>query len=1225
MNKGQEVRMLQINGNRSKQVVCPAPINKHAHTKQGKIQVVPTCFSQQTALISAPDVFLRLNERKIALNPTTSAVCVPCNLPQLNSGDSSQLPILRIKLFIQSLKAQADHLNMSIVDFISGEESRSVLKRLYVHDKLLTLSLINTRLECYKKAYDDSEMMTPWNDEEGTAQQQDIQAMLKIAKCLEDNDHDASFDHLLHLLKSFEQEEKIVPFEDGYDLALLQIAGIAEHSKLKAIPQNKIDNLSLLLDPANLADTTNYCFVTQHNAEQIEEAVQEICIAEAQKQHENFLQQSAAWLFKNGQLDLEHLTAEENIHHLCETSPEQVQIIFNEYYKEKIRKDNKIQHGLQGYEQSEDKIAFLQMLPTTDAGLKAWIQSTLMCQLVALQEQQLLEEMQNPNKTSKDNQVWLSRLTSFARQAKSVGYTINKKINRKLEVLQLVAMQSYINKGKTTDSSLWLLDETMTVKEIIKYLAGNDSKSMTQCVKALQNYLWLSFGVNSFEKEKQMLQAKDTLIKAQEEHLFTLARAHIDSPDALKNKPKAEFEHYLKGIVALEELRPPASLLNEKFTFSGIVSAIGCHLIRGAEIPVHQRLRDIYLEYQLKQHFNYNFTTEMSTQISAIPGQICSAAAAVADQVKQAAGFIYKTVSGNICLSDICKQSFLIQKGVSNTLLDTLRKQLEDYAELCKHHPQMARVLAGNVAQTIAVIENTVSKKSELYNIFNQFKKRISMEAMASYMTAQFDTAEMDITTLDPQKAESLKRMFALCQFFQWAPEAVTGAAGTVEIMTQATSGSVWGTAWSAFKTAFKMASVTVVKQGVSTLSDEDVRGINTVMMTMEHGPKEASRRLQAMQTSVEFLADHAKGHSVKYSAIKALFRPFTVRFTRLKKSFVLWQEGKGSLLSLCSETIKVTAVVAPIIASVIATPVVASVLGPALIGYTITAGPVLALTFSRLFYQTDPFKDMALLVNKKITSMLEPGMAGIAQRAKNETRLRLQQGGYHAVKKCIAYEKLYTQFWSDFQAKNQGLAKALEDRFEQDAATDTGYQEELKNLQIMTSELRQLDRVLEGSVKRETIIACLPDAIKAQVPADNTQAVYWAISRVQFIRENLFQKLGTTLIPGDDIAVINRFFQFRKKLTMVEFMRQNEAKIDRCLPTMITEADKTVQNAVESLHKHAYLLSGKVAIHRAIMSMAGDTSLSQDRLDCMINRREQFSQRVNNQLRAMKHVYTNA
>ncbi|MCY4329930.1 MAG: hypothetical protein OXC48_07635 [Endozoicomonadaceae bacterium] len=1213
--------MLHINRDKPQQTEGIYSVNQQA--QRGNIRVVVPNGLKPSAI--APNVCLRLNERKIALDPTRTATNVSSDMPRLNTGNASQPAAERAQCFIQSLKNQADHLNMSVVEFISGDNSHCVLKRLYLFDQSLALALIKTRLQCYQDVYNDAEMMHLGdNEDDGTEQEQEIQAMLEALDKASASSAETDFDYLLRSLKVFEQKENRVPFADRYDLALLQLAGIAEHPKLTAVPESIVQS-SALTDPTDLALTSSQYLVWQHNPEKIEEAIQEICNTEAYKHHENFLLQSIIWLFDNGQLDPEHATTAENLQSLCETAPEQVEALFSEFYKEARRKDSTVQDGLQGYTEATDKSNFLKTLMATDKPLIAWIRGSLTQQLIALYEQQLLSEMQTPAGKARNNQVWLCRLTHLVRQAKACNYTVDEKISNKLEVLQLVTMQSYINKNKAADSPLWFPDGTMTVKQIKAHLASADKQGIAGCVKALQYFLSLSMNVNSFEEQKCMLQAKDALIKAQIEYLFTQTRAHIDSADKLKNSKKADFEVHLKKIAALEALRPPAALLSEKFTFSGMISGLGCHLLRGAEIPVHQRLRDIYLEYQLKYHFSYDFTTQINAQIQALPGQVCTAAGVMADQMKNVVNFIYKTVSGQISISEACRTSFSIQKGASNALLDTVRKQLEDYAELCEHHPHMARVLAGNVAQTIAVIENTVSNKSELYNIFNQFKKRISMEAMAAYMTEQFDPAAMDITCLDAEKATALKRMFALCQFFQWAPEVITGTVGAAEIMSQAASGSVFGTAWSAFKTAFKIASTTMVKQGVSTLSDEDVKGINMTMMTIEYGPQEAARRLQLMQTSAEVLAEQAKGHSIKYSAIKALCRPFTIRFTRLKATFALWKEGKGSFLSFCSEAIKATAVVAPIVVSVVATPVVVSVLGPALIGYTITAGPALSMSLTALFYQTDPFKDMTLLINKKVAVMLEPGMADIEQRAREATRSCLQNGGYNTVKRYFAYEKLYTQFWADFQARNPHLATALENKFAQDVTTDKTYNVQLKTVQTAACELRQLEQVLQGNAtKRETIVACLSDTVKSQVPADATQAIYWAIARVQRNREMLLQELGTRLIPGDDQAVAKRFFQFRKKLTMVELMRQHEMKIDRCLPAMLAEAEKTVGEVVESLHKQTSLLFGKVVIHRAIINMAGDASLSQDKLDRMINRREQFSRRISDQLRVMKHI-TNA
>lgn len=1161
----------------------------------------------------------RINNRRAKSRPFCEEVLTSLSNTSLNTGYASMDGLSRFILFVEDLKKYALSQSITVADVISGIKGQSVLKHLYQHDDGLAVMLLERRLNVYEEEYGDVERIGLFDDENGTEEEQDITDMLEKVNCLKKKKDQVLFETLLNQLNEFEKDQKRVPYDDRCNLALLKSAGVTHDLNRIAMPAYMTGNIQNMLNFDDIAERTGWPW-SSHSAIEITEAVKQVCLEEGAQYQSHRLDKEVKKLFHTGMLDLEHYSAEENVRRLCSTSVQSIWNMVDAYYCEKVRANPDEKNRLLEFKKESDKSAFITQLLSEDESLQIWVKGPLAHKLLKHQENTINKML---NERAKGMDVVLYRLTGFVRQAKAVDYTVNAAILNKLETLQIDEMNDYIQQAEKADDPLWLTGNTYSRSEIKRHLHRLNPSKASKQLRLLRDYLFVCKSVKSLEEEQVMLQAKNHLLKEQVEHLFNKARQIIDSPVELENKSKKQlFDNCLKNIVLLEELRPPVSVMDTALSLMDMVSAIGCSLIRIGEMLVSQRLRDISLEYQLKHHFDYDFKTEMGGQVSSIPGQLWQTLGAVVGQITGTVGLVYNTAMGNVCLVDACKKSIALQQGTTNALLDSVRQKLKDYGELCKHNPHMARILAGNIAQTMAVIENADGTNSELYAIFNQFKQRVSTEAMASYMAEQFEPADMDISSLNKEEAAALKRMFALCQLFQWAPEAVVGATGAVETARQAVSGSTLGTAWSAIKTVFRTSVTHFVKQGVSAMSDDEVRAVNTAIMTWRHGPREAGLRLQAMQTAAEFMADQAKGHSVSYSAVRAFFRPLTTRFSRLRKAYRNWLSGKNSCLSVISECLKITAVATPMVASAVATPIVATFLGPAFIGYTLTIGPFIALGFITFFYQMDPAEDMAMLMSDKLAFMLEPGLSDIARHAEKEVKFRLKAGGYAVIKRKIAYENLYQRFWPGFEEQHPSLAEEIEDEFEAKIEKDQQYHAKVQQLVALRNELMRLEPMLAGNVKSGNVISNVTDEMKDQVPADDAQAAYWVIARVQTIRETLFQALGKEFVPVDDEAVAMRLKQFLKRLRMVEKMRQHKPQVTKCLASEKSNAEPVIEAAVKGMHTQAYITCNRVAMRHSLMRMAGTEKISRDRLDRLAHCRQDYCQQMKSQLGMMKQIF---
>ncbi len=1122
--------------------------------------------------------------------------------------------------FVSKLNKTATKKGLNIIDIVSGSEEKSVLKRLYDADDKAALMLLESRLKCLHEQFSDPERLSPFDGDETEAMQQIHCMQLRInLLCKEKNIQ--KFNELLEWLEEFEEEESLVPYEARCDIALLKRArvDISKYQSAHAIPDKMIDSIYYMLDPTNISKTKRG-YIMREDMREVKYMLHNLCISEGKKQQKKILKRQVDKFYNQGDLDLERYTIAENITKLCKTKTMNVWTQVNAFYEENRRVDKTRKNPLSAFKNGDDRQAFLSDLISKDKDLSAWVKNELTHLLLALEEEQITKVIKCGNN---QNKLLFNRLSSFHRQAKATGYVVDIQITKLFETLQVQEVLSIICNGGVTRDALWLMDNTeMTEEDIKKHLTTNKPTALSKCVQALRTCILASAGMKTGDEYTQMLKAKDALLKSQIEWLFAKARTNIDDQALLANTPETIFNSYLSRIVALEEMRPAINLMDEKITFTNVVGAIGCCLIRGGESPVSQRLRDISLEYQLKHHFDYNFTTEITTQISTVPGQFCSTVCTVAGKIKEAVSLVYNTVTGSVKLSDACKQSLFLQAGASNAVLDTVRNLLENYATMCKHNPHMARVLAGNIAQTLAVIENTVGTGSEIYCIFNEFKARVGMEAMASYVAEQFDPADMDISALNKKDVESLKKIFALCQLFKWAPEAVVGVTGAADIARNTVNGSATGTAWAAVKSAFKMATTHMIKQGVSSLSDESVQGLNVAIMAWQYGPKEAALRLQAMQTAAEFMADQAKKHSATYSAVKAFFRPVITRFTRISKAYNNWKQGKVSAGRVIAETIKLALVVSPVVGSAVAAPLIGILISPALIFYVASVGPAVSFAMISLFYHTDPYEDISALIGSKVSKLLTPSTSSIVARANKETIARFKAGGYAPIKRRMAYSHLYTRYWMDFVENNKALAESFEHRFEQSNKSGTAYHEKLNNLKNMLAEFKALEIQLSGDTGRNDILKCVSDSLHADIPSDKARATYWAVSRMQFIREMLFQQLGTDLVPHDGSALEAKLYNYEKKLAMVECMCEARPDIKTTIPATMQSVEQSAISMVASIQEQAYLQASSVVMRHTITNMAGDNKLTKDRLDKLVNSAADFNKRIGCEFEAMKQVF---
>ena len=962
------------------------------------------------------------------------------NFPQITTSRTLQKSF---STFLFNLKEFAQHHQISISNILSGERGTSILTHLYQHNSEIALQLLEERINIYQKKYENhhaaSWLPQQWlsftwfdaEEPEATEEEKDFFEMHTVLNQLKNAEEVnlSKFQTLLHQLRIFEIDAGNTPYEDRCNLALLANAEIS-HTEIPGIAPEWLTNIEKLLDHTETyLLSTSYLFC---NGLQVHEAIQKFCTNTSKKRQQKQLQKLTHQLDRAGHLDLTHHTLLENIERLCFHDTHKARLLIDLYYQEAMRRKLVACNPLLTCSEDSNIADLLKGLLKKDKALKIWIQKTLGTLYIQHQEAQFIAEQKEYS--PEDLKIkWYPRLSGLIRLSQENKIKINSEIFKPFKLWHAEKVAHYIQHAANTYPSLWLLDNNDTAHDIQEKLFKTSSNSDTHpCLRALWNYLMRSTHFVSQNEQRTSLQLKETLLKTQQDYFFEQAQHCInqtaDPHDV--NTLKTRFEQCMHAVITIEKLRPPITLLDthSQATYN-LAKTVGSYIIRSGEMPISQRMRNLTLEFQLKHQFHYDFQKEISAQMSTLSNQFWSTFATMKQSVQEGASLIYKTATGHISLMAMCRKSIALQQGSTNEFIKVIDQQLKDYATLCTHHPRMARILAGNIAQTLSIISGTMNGNSQLYNIFQQFNQRIGGEALATYMIEEFNVKSVDLSEFNEEEMTAMKRVYAICQLFQWAPETITGATGAINVAQHLVQGNPLTAMWSATKTMFHTSIAHLIKRKVSTLSDEEVQGINLAIMSFQHGPMQAGLQLQNTRAAMGFLADHIKGHSFTYSASRAFLRPLTVRFTRLQRAYADYQSGKSpNIISIISETLKLTAIATPIVLSVATVPILGTVAGPIFISYSMTAGPLSAIALIKLFYQLDPMEDTTKIIGAKLAEVIvdRAHIHRIRERIQRETNLLIERGSYQKITCVLTHEQLYLQHWETFQEHYPEFAMEL-------------------------------------------------------------------------------------------------------------------------------------------------------------------------------------------------------
>ena len=1120
--------------------------------------------------------------------------------------------------FMHQLREYGKENQHSLADLISGSGGKPVLMWLYQADQQLALTLLSSRVNRYTLAY-----RTGGGTSDNEQELHEIQRKINILKGKDDQ---SLFQRLLENLSTFERVNNRIIYEDRCQLALLQDLDTYEEpmEAFRLLPKEFSYDDRVLLDPDNISAPAG-ALIFQSHTEEITDMIAKICTEEGNNQQDHRTEKCIDQLIQTGKMNLKNKSARESVEHLVQNQHEDLWEILDAYFCELEREDSNNKNPLHHKQGDTNKSAVLKTVLAREE-TKKFMDYDLVHYLSSLQEDALLEEFAECEQGKIDQLQ--PEFQSFFKQAEMEGYTLSDNFKEHRLTVQTASLKKYISQPSEDTDSIWIIEEDYSEEQIASILNGKSSNNkVATAIQLLQSYINASSDISTLDDQKKMLIARDELIKAQIEYFFAKAGQHLNSVEDLQSRPEL-FNSYMKKIILLENSRPSAALMMDETKGIGIataVSAAGKLLLRAKEEPVQQRLRDLHLEYQLKYHFQYDYATEVKTLITSIPKQMLSIVSGMIGAVFNAASWTHQLVTGKASLIAACRKSMQVSAGMPNSLLDYFKQSVQGYEKLCENNPHMARVLAGNIAQTATAIKNAMGEQSEFYALFDQLNTRVSAEAATSYMTAQFDANANNISSLSEDEANQLKKVFTLCRLLKYSPEIVTGTVGTAETIGKVASGNVCGAVISGVKTVVKTGTAHLINHHVSALSDDEVKSVNAMIMTIQHGPVEAAKRLQIMQASAEFTAEQLKGKSVKYSATKAFFRPLTIRFTRFGKALADWRKGENSSgkLALFTETIKLAGMSAPVLFSAIAAPMALWLL-PALAGSIAMAGPLAAIFLMRLFYQTDPVEDLALIVKRKLDNMMSPRLSGLEKMAETDIANHMKSKGYQPAVDCLTHLEVYDRYIDTFRQSKPELAGRLENELRKTLASDEHTGQQINKLNLQREELTKLEVMTESlTIDRVKLSACIPADLRKQLAEISTDRLpYWIIGRIQEIHENFFQSLGTDTIPASEEALTNALHDTQFKVAMVNQMKPQMSQIAPHLENPTEDTREKVKGIGAGLQKKAYEMCLRTVMKRALITAVGNENItSLDQLDQMTNKNINYQRRLNDEIELMKNT----
>ena len=555
----------------------------------------------------------------------------------------------------------------------------------------------------------------------------------------------------------------------------------------------------------------------------------------------------------------------------------------------------------------------------SDNGLSQWLQDEKNAdQLHCLNEALVLAHAQhgfrnitecNTSAAESDRQGLITSQMVWCNRCKAMLSNFDSEISRDMlenitglsSRLQTLAIQDVVNTGCIGHEPVYHLPVSLSPQNCKKndHLA-KESDNVEQAIRDLVEMKNRPLGKVSINDEASL---KHRLLTAQMELLFSHANKKVGKLEEDSSLSGSEsFDAACQKIEAIHRLRSGlVSLQDNGSTALEKVKGVGRAFWQGKEVPVDTRLRNLKLKHQLKlDGYSYEYEKKW------IYDRLYHGAGEMTEAARNACQTLANDKANPIKL---LWHLFNLKNGVCEQVRDILNKEFfDDFKELMKHNPRLARNMVGDIAQSAAIIKQLFGESSMVWRLFDQLGWRAWGETAQSYVNERFEHTASDYQNLTEKQKTSIKRMFALCEMFKEAPTSLQLAKTGANMTKNFLVGNIGSVVCDGIQGAVELWGVQKVQDDVSAMSDDQVRTLHMALSTLQHGPVETMARLDAMRKSADMVADSIEGRSVLSTCFRnsELMRPFVFRLNRLTHAFKEFRHGHGSGKQLAWEVGKI-------------------------------------------------------------------------------------------------------------------------------------------------------------------------------------------------------------------------------------------------------------------------------------------------------------------------------
>ncbi|MBE8216026.1 MAG: hypothetical protein HAW62_06870 [Endozoicomonadaceae bacterium] len=1105
---------------------------------------------------------------------------------------------------------------IDIIDQISGKNPSPVLSNLYKKNKQLALLIIENRIMHHMKSHKTS-FLTTWltYDSNPAVLKQQLQ---KIQDALHANpSQPIDFDEILQTLYQYEKKQGILPYELILQSSIIRLANLPESQTIQSFFESESVDESIKPDSNKKEYTT-----------QIRHTLNTLIQRTYQTALQSTLKKAQDALIQQDLLQKQYSSKQALLMEICTKNTKTIHTLITQFYKKKRCQSDYLIPDLPLKSDPESLVQYI----ITDPNLSAEFDQEIITEIYQKKCHQLLtlhiQQKEPPYKTT-----CLTELNTLLKTAYSYHAELFPEQSNQIKLYQAEYILQVLNQNPEYEiPTFWdiALTQNIGVKDIQKALSSKNT-AISKSLEALRQFLFEKKTQHNTQAIIHNLELTDKYMMAQINYYFEKAQQCIDATGMSTPELKERFMGYLDKIATLESCRPNAASLKSANLTQSLLN-IGLNLLKENEYSVAQRLKNIHIEYQLKKEHHYDSKEELSKQI---PNLTQKSKLFRSHTTKKLKELMHQLITNPTDIVGIATSIFSAQSEVYKDLLYNIDSQLKSFAILCQKNPVLARALIGNIAQVYAILKTVAMQESELFSLFSQFEKRIQAESLAVYTSEAFKPNSSDLSTASPEEIDSLKRIYAWCDLCKYAPLITKTAIEGARVLKNACTESFLMNGVTMIKSLFSVAATQFIQNNTSKLSNEEVKAINTTLLSARYGVAEASNRIHRMQQVAGIMSDSLGNKSIFYSGVKAFLHPITTRFTRWISAYNRYRPG-DSKWDLFSETLKMTVIFGPILIGLLALPILAPLsafIGDIYLSHFFLILPTWTYISTMSMYKWDPLSDVVLLTTQKATKLLESKVEDLTKEAVKDAKDAFKSRHYQSTLTRLTFIQFYDDN-PDIIEQNQALIMDQKEKIRAERQTEH-YQKNQTALCQSYHELNYLNTILSTSqaIDRDLLLKQAPVSLHSHIPIDSASLSYWASARVQQLNELFLSRLGTDQLPENEVQLIEQITTIEEKVIISNLlMEKNKSQsqsqsqsqpsvaIHEKLEQARTIGSEKLQSALSRIYVNAYTIASQKVIEHAIHKTVGNHNMSARQFEYITDNKHAFNYKT--ELKNMGLVY---